>query len=88
MFRLIVVAIVAYVLYRLGRHLFLPQPRKKMKYPAKQSPTDGEDMVKDPYCGMYVPISGAFKVSIDGKTVYFCSEECCEKYEKEKRNES
>jgi len=37
-------------------------------------------LVEDPYCHTYVPISDAYSVSLDGKTVYFCCKECFEKY--------
>jgi YHS domain-containing protein len=37
---------------------------------------DGEEMVRDPQCGVYVPISSALKKKIKGETVYFCSREC------------
>ncbi|MGE5633063.1 MAG: YHS domain-containing protein [Caulobacteraceae bacterium] len=34
------------------------------------------DMVLDPVCGMYVNPETAIKQNIDGKTYYFCSENC------------
>ncbi|MGE5632383.1 MAG: YHS domain-containing protein [Caulobacteraceae bacterium] len=34
------------------------------------------DMVLDPVCGMYVSPETAIKQNIDGKTYYFCSENC------------
>ncbi|MBM3300537.1 MAG: YHS domain-containing protein [Deltaproteobacteria bacterium] len=39
-----------------------------------------DDMVKDPVCGVYVPYSQAFTAEHDGRTVYFCSRECRDKY--------
>ncbi|MCD6486911.1 MAG: YHS domain-containing protein [Syntrophobacterales bacterium] len=43
----------------------------------------GEELVKDPCCGTYVPINSAHKATLNGKTLYFCSRECLEKYMKE-----
>ncbi|UCF88409.1 MAG: hypothetical protein JSV70_08355 [bacterium] len=40
----------------------------------------GEEMVKDPRCGVYLPVSAALKRRIRGNTVYFCSKECEEAY--------
>ncbi|TNF46097.1 YHS domain-containing protein [bacterium] len=40
----------------------------------------GEEMVKDPQCGVYMPRSAAVKKKIDGETHYFCSQECSEKF--------
>ena len=40
-------------------------------------------MVKDPSCGMDVnPITAKFSVKKNGETVYFCSRECQEKFER------
>jgi YHS domain-containing protein len=41
---------------------------------------EGEEMVRDPRCGVYVPVSSAMKKRIKGETVYFCSKECEEGY--------
>lgn len=39
-----------------------------------------EDMVFDPVCKSYVPISSAVRLDIDGRTEYFCSAECMERF--------
>lgn len=41
---------------------------------------EGEDMVQDPQCGTYVPVSLALKKTIDGRPFFFCSEECRKAY--------
>ena len=52
----------------------------------KGLPQDGdtkegsEEMVRDPQCGVYVPLSSAIKKRVRGETVYFCSRDCEEKY--------
>ncbi len=38
------------------------------------------DMVHDPVCQTYIPKSLAIQKTIDGKTVYFCSQECAAKF--------
>ncbi len=43
----------------------------------------GEDMVRDPHCGTYVPRSDAVSKSVKGKKVYFCSTECRDAYKGE-----
>jgi YHS domain-containing protein len=40
----------------------------------------GEDLVEDPSCHTYVPVSEAFRAKVDDKTLYFCSEECYKKF--------
>jgi YHS domain-containing protein len=36
----------------------------------------GELMVKDPECGVYIPISQATVMEWEGEKFYFCSNEC------------
>ncbi len=38
------------------------------------------ELVKDPYCGVYIPKDRAFKARIGGKTLFFCSRKCMESY--------
>lgn len=45
---------------------------------------EGEDLVEDPFCHTYVPISQAFKKEISGRNYYFCSRQCSDKFEIEK----
>jgi YHS domain-containing protein len=40
----------------------------------------GEEMVQDPVCSSYVPISSAVSVSAPEGRLYFCSEECRDKF--------
>jgi len=44
----------------------------------------GEDLVEDPYCHTYVPVSVAYRAHINGKIVYFCSQGCFENYRSQK----
>jgi YHS domain-containing protein len=54
---------------------------KSQDMPRHQVPAaPGEDLVEDPYCHIYVPMSQAHKATIDGQVLYFCSEMCSEKY--------
>ena len=39
-----------------------------------------EEMVFDQVCKSYVPISSAVRLDIDGRTGYFCSAECMERF--------
>ncbi len=43
---------------------------------------NGEEMVRDPQCGVYLPLSNALKRRIRGENVYFCSKECEVSYNK------
>ena len=48
--------------------------------PPEKSP-EGEAMVRDPQCGIFVPRSLALEKVVRGKTYYFCSEECLKKFD-------
>lgn len=41
---------------------------------------ESEEMVRDPQCGVYIPLSNALKRRVRGETVFFCSRECEEEY--------
>lgn len=54
-------------------------PPQRESAPAPQR-DKAEEMVLDPVCGSYVPISAALRADKGGKTVYFCSDECRERF--------
>jgi YHS domain-containing protein len=41
---------------------------------------EGEEMVQDPVCSSYVPISTAVSIEARQGRVYFCSDQCRDKY--------
>jgi YHS domain-containing protein len=81
----IIAALGASFLLRAVRILFFPF-RKKGKGKGVVVGTDGQPitdvMVKDPVCGMYVPRGDAIPKTIDGHTLYFCSQECLSEYKR------
>jgi YHS domain-containing protein len=50
--------------------------------PAKgsQPEKEGEEMVLDTVCNSYIPLSSALKVYDAGRTEYFCTDECRDKF--------
>ncbi len=52
--------------------------------PRRQTPreksTRGEEMVRDPECGMFLPRGDALAASINGTTHYFCSKTCRDRF--------
>lgn len=78
--KLIFGIIVAYLLYKLIKAW------NTVKGPSRANlPAGGEDLVEDPCCHTYVPVSNASRSVIDGKTVYFCSQKCLDTYKKERK---
>ncbi|PKN77060.1 MAG: hypothetical protein CVU52_02165 [Deltaproteobacteria bacterium HGW-Deltaproteobacteria-10] len=85
--RFIIFSVLIYFLYRIIK--FIRQKKSIIinTSPVKVTPAGGEDLVQDPACHTYIPVSQAFKKEIAGKNYYFCSKECCESYILETSNE-
>lgn len=83
--RLIIIGILLYIGYRLifgGR-------KKKIKGSDQAKAESGnfpvEDvLVEDPVCHNLVPKQQAICLNHNGETIYFCSQECCSNFVKEK----
>jgi YHS domain-containing protein len=74
--RFLAAILIFYLLYRIVRWLFLSSAKPSEAIPNRQKPAITEDLVEDPCCHAYLPLSQAYRASIDGKTRYFCSEAC------------
>jgi YHS domain-containing protein len=86
--RLIISIILFYLVYRIGKLLFLPGEKKVHPLPKvhQENLTGGEDLVEDPYCHTYIPISTALSWQGPEKRHYFCSSTCLDKYRKNHEN--
>jgi len=88
MFNLIRFAIICalmYCVYRIVKWIFFSPVRSTHELPKRQAPAQkGEELVQDPYCQIYMPISHAYKASVEGQELYFCSKKCCDRYIEEK----
>ncbi len=80
MIRIILLAILCYILYRLVKSLLLPSSQKFGKQAGQGGKIITDEMVSDPYCNVYIPKQDAIKTKIAGKTLFFCSKECKKKY--------
>ena len=78
--RIVIGIIVLYLLFKLIKEWKALKGSSKANLPAA-----GEDLVEDPLCHTYIPVSRACRVSIDGETVYFCSQKCLERYSRERK---
>jgi len=86
--RLIIILILIYLLYRIiklfHRSRTASVSSQQIKKVKNMTPV-GEDLVEDPHCHTYVPVSQAYRKEIGGKSYYFCSKECYETYVSEKK---
>lgn len=81
--RLLIWALMGFVIYTVYQAVRRALGAPRQHPPEKSS--RGEEMVKDPHCGTYLPKSEACPVEIDGRTVYFCSPECQQAYQQRKQ---
>ncbi len=77
--RLILWAVFGFVLYTI-----IQAARSGMRSGSPRKPADktpgGEEMVRDPQCGTYVPRSEALSATVSGQNHSFCSSRCRDEY--------
>jgi len=82
MIRLLLLAIFAFLIYAMVSAILRifrgTRPVDRHMPPEKSS--SGEEMVKDPECGTYLPRSDALEAHVAGETHYFCSSACRDAY--------
>lgn len=88
--RFVLTIIIIYLIYRVMKG-FLRSPERTRPEPlfkTRSRTIQGGDLVQDPHCLTYIPESDAFKATVSGETLYFCSEECFKKYQAEQKKKS
>jgi len=85
--RFIAIAVLAIIVVRLVRRLVAggAPPRRDPRIDARTP--GGEDLVRDPACGVHVPRGRAIPARLGGESLFFCSEGCREAYARGKRAE-
>lgn len=78
--RFLLILVLLYVLYRLTKGILRLSGKRHDRPAERPSVVKGEDLVEDPFCHTHVPVSWAYRETIEGRTIYFCSRECFEKY--------
>lgn len=75
MSRLILYLILLIVVYWVVKRALFPPKRT-----IPQAPDTSEEMVQDPVCKSYISKNHSYTVSLQGKKLFFCGEECYKKY--------
>ncbi len=78
--RILLLTILLYLVFLLIRNFVVSITRRKAQMPRRPGPIQSEDLVQDPYCRRYIPESEAVRAAVGGRTLYFCSRECLEKF--------
>ena len=83
MLRILIFALIGYLLYHaIKRVLGSGRTLKRGGGDAKVI----DEMVQDPVCKTYIPLRESVKRRIGGRQYFFCSEECADKFEAERKN--
>ncbi len=85
MIKWVVLAVAAYILYRLFANDFFKKREKDEKKDQQEMDRKvaAGEMVKDPVCGAYVSLDDSITVRDGKKTYHFCSYDCREKFLKQ-----
>ena len=82
MIRIIILAVLAYILYRLVKGVFSVRTKIDRRKPGGVI----DEMVQDPFCKTYIPRRESVRRIIQGQEYLFCSDECADKFESEKKD--
>ncbi|MCF8068509.1 MAG: hypothetical protein K9L30_08000 [Desulfobacterales bacterium] len=88
--RLLIILLIFYLCYRaIKSKLFTPPSHGEYSNrPVDNGQLEKIDdiMVKDPYCEVYFPQRKGIHLRHAGQDLYFCCQECCDKYKAEHSN--
>lgn len=76
-------AIIAFfiLIYYVAKSLFSPnKPKSDKPVMGADGRTVNDVMVQDPSCGVYLPKGDAVRARVNGKTHYFCSDTCIQRF--------
>ena len=76
--RFILYILLFFLIYTIARAILFP---KKMPQQQRNEPKlHGDETVFDPICQSYFPKNSALSIRNGNEIIYFCSEECSEKF--------
>lgn len=78
--KLLIIIIIFYLAYRAFKHRMAAHIIRGPKTSNEPGMQIDDIMVKDPFCDVYFPRKSGVSLRIKGETLYFCSQECKDKY--------
>lgn len=87
--RLLILIALIYLAYRALRSWFHNTMSLHPPAGASGDRAIDDEMIKDPMCNVYFPKRDGLRLHIDGQDIYFCSEQCRDKFvasDREPRN--
>jgi uncharacterized protein len=80
MIRFIILFIIGYVVYRSLKFWMFPTASSSRSVSGKSTTEIDDIMIKDPFCEVYFPKRNGVHFNLSGKDLYFCSNQCKDKY--------
>ncbi len=78
--RLVIIAILIYIGYLLIRGGRKKETKTRRKTESRGPATVADVLVEDPVCHSLVPKQQSIHLQHHDEMIYFCSEECCQKF--------
>ena len=78
--RLIFLLVLIYLCYRVLKSWMIKDKSPQKTVFGKTAGEIEDDMVKDPFCGVYFSRRDGVHLKVDGEDLYFCSTECRDKF--------
>jgi uncharacterized protein len=78
--KLLIIIIILYLAYRALKYRIFTNMVPGPKNSTGSERQIDDIMVKDPVCEVYFPKRSGISLTVDGKVLYFCSEDCKNKY--------
>ena len=78
--KFLILLVVGFLCYRAVKNWMIKNQSSHGKVSSNITGEIDDIMIKDPYCGVYFPQRNGVSLSENGKEIYFCSQECREKY--------
>lgn len=80
MIRLLFLLLLGFVVYAVFVMLLRQLTGRRPPQVPREKTSHGEEMVKDPQCGTYLPRGDAVTGQVNGEVRYFCSDKCRDKF--------
>jgi uncharacterized protein len=84
MIKLLILGLLGFLAYTFFTAVTRSVTGEKKSMPREKT-RQGEDMVRDPQCGTYVPRGDAVEKTVGGQKHYFCSDRCRDAFVAKKR---
>ena len=78
--RLIILLVIIYLCYRVLKSWMIQDKSPQKTVFGKAAGGIEDDLIKDPFCGVYFSKRDGVHLKVEGEDLYFCSTECRDKF--------